>query len=78
MKAIIGAAVLALWAGAALAGDPAEGIWKTLPDDNGNFGHVEIKPCGPAFCGTLKFAPLLADTATWTVNGPLPSGSDTL
>ena len=23
------------------------------PDDNGNFGHVEIKPCGPAFCGTL-------------------------
>ena len=30
-----------------------EGVWKTAPDDNGNFGYVQIKPCGPAFCGTL-------------------------
>ena len=33
--------------------DPIEGLWKTKPDDNGNFGHVEVKPCGPSFCGTL-------------------------
>ncbi len=33
--------------------DPVEGLWKTKPDDNGNFGHVQVKPCGPAFCGTL-------------------------
>ncbi len=53
MKTVLGALVLTLWAGAALAGDPAEGVWKTLPDDNGNFGYIEIKPCGPALCGTL-------------------------
>lgn len=54
------AAVLALGmafgagAGAGAAGaDPVEGIWKTKPDDNGNFGHVQIEPCGQAFCGTL-------------------------
>jgi uncharacterized protein (DUF2147 family) len=39
-------------AGAAWA-DPVEGIWQTKKDDNGNFGHIQIKPCGPAFCGTL-------------------------
>lgn len=41
------------FAGMAMAADPVEGIWQTKPDDNGNFGHIEIKPCGPAFCGTL-------------------------
>ena len=53
MKTVFAAVVLVAWAGAAWAADPVEGVWKTLPDDNGNFGHVEIKPCGPAFCGTL-------------------------
>lgn len=46
------AAALALMAGAAMA-EPVLGIWKTRPDDNGNFGHVDVKPCGPAVCGTL-------------------------
>lgn len=45
-------AILAFVAGTAFA-DPVEGIWKTKPDDNGNYGHVHVKPCGPAFCGTL-------------------------
>lgn len=54
MKRMMIAAVLGLGlAGAAHASDPVEGIWMTKPDDNGNFGHIEIKPCGPAFCGTL-------------------------
>jgi uncharacterized protein (DUF2147 family) len=53
MKAILGSVAMVLWAGAALAGDPVEGIWKTKPDDNGNFGYVQIKPCGAALCGTL-------------------------
>lgn len=53
MKATILAAALTLGAGAAFAGDPVEGIWKTKPDDNGNFGHIQIAPCGAAFCGTL-------------------------
>lgn len=52
MKAIVMAATLVLAAGAALA-DPAEGLWKTKPDDNGHYGHIEIKPCGAAVCGTL-------------------------
>jgi uncharacterized protein (DUF2147 family) len=52
MKTLILAAAMALSATAALA-DPVEGTWQTRADDNGNYGHVEIKPCGPAFCGTL-------------------------
>lgn len=40
-------------AGAAWAADPVEGVWQTAPDDNGHYGHIEIKPCGAAFCGTL-------------------------
>ncbi len=40
-------------ASAAFAADPVEGMWQTAPDDNGNFGHIEVAPCGPAFCGTL-------------------------
>jgi len=53
LKKLILAAVLSVGAGAAFAADPVEGTWKTKPDDNGNFGYVQIKPCGPAFCGTL-------------------------
>lgn len=53
MKTFALAVLLAFAAGAAFAGDPVEGIWKTKPDDNGHFGHVEVKPCGPAFCGVL-------------------------
>ncbi len=45
-------AALIIVAGAAFA-DPVEGVWKTKPDDNGNFGYVDVKACGPAFCGTL-------------------------
>jgi uncharacterized protein (DUF2147 family) len=46
------AIAFALAAGPAFA-DPAVGIWQTAPDDNGNFGHVEMASCGPAVCGTL-------------------------
>lgn len=53
MKRLIFAAALILGATAAHAGDPVEGTWKTKPDDNGNYGYVQVKPCGPAFCGTL-------------------------
>lgn len=52
MKTIIIAAALAAIGTAALA-DPVLGVWQTRKDDNGNYGHVEIKPCGPAVCGTL-------------------------
>lgn len=52
MKRIIIAAALAAFGSAALA-EPVLGIWQTRQDDNGNYGHVEIKPCGAAVCGTL-------------------------
>lgn len=53
MMRLMLAAALALAGTAAFAADPVEGTWKTKPDDNGNYGHVRIKPCGPAYCGTL-------------------------
>lgn len=52
MRKLVLAVLLVLGAGAALA-DPVEGVWKTKPDDNGNFGHVKIAACGAAYCGTL-------------------------
>ena len=52
MKKMLLAALLICGAGAGLA-DPVEGVWKTKPDDNGNFGHVKITACGAAFCGKL-------------------------
>jgi uncharacterized protein (DUF2147 family) len=57
MKKRISALTLALavTAGAAQA-DPLAGRWLTAPDDNGNFGMVEVAPCGPALCGTLTSA----------------------
>lgn len=52
MKKWMLAAALAVL-GTAAAADPVEGTWKTKVDDNGNYGHVKIVPCGKAFCGTL-------------------------
>jgi len=49
--AIIVALAMAL-ATPALA-DPAEGLWRTSPDDNGNSGNIQIVPCGNKLCGTL-------------------------
>lgn len=46
------AGVLCLTAGMALA-DPVFGIWKTTPDDNGNYGHIQIQQCGSTICGKL-------------------------
>lgn len=53
MKIIMMTAVAAIaFAGAAFA-DPLEGVWQTAQDDNGNFGHIQVAPCGSALCGTL-------------------------
>jgi len=46
------AAALCLLTGAALA-DPVLGVWKTTPDDNGNFGHINVEECDGEICGTL-------------------------
>jgi uncharacterized protein (DUF2147 family) len=53
MKALVfGAAALLVSALAAQA-DPVEGVWQTARDDNGNFGHIQIAPCGDRLCGVL-------------------------
>ncbi len=49
---VMGAA-LAIMAAGAVAADPAYGTYKTIPDDNGNFGHIEVAACGSRICGTL-------------------------
>ena len=46
------AATLSLLSGAAVA-DPVLGVWKTTPDDNGNFGHITVAECEGEICGTL-------------------------
>lgn len=59
-------AALALTATPALA-DPSHGLWKTQPDDNGNFGHVQMQTCSNGrICGGL--------VAAFGPNGkPIPS-----
>ena len=53
MKNTLVAAVFgAILAVPALA-DPVFGTWKTIPDDNGRFGHIEIKQCGDTICGEI-------------------------
>ena len=51
MKSVLIAACLSLVAGLAAA-DPIEGLWQTQPDD-GAYAHVQIAPCGAAYCGTI-------------------------
>jgi len=52
-KLTVLASLLAVLAAPALA-DPVHGTWKTLPDDNGNFGHVRIQTCeNGKICGGL-------------------------
>ena len=46
------------------AADPLEGLWQTEVDD-GNFAHILIGPCGPAFCGTIA--------RTFNAEGEYPS-----
>ncbi len=38
------------------AADPVLGTYKTQPDDNGNFGHVELYECGANICGVIRKA----------------------
>lgn len=53
MKRLMLAAAAVLAAAPAWAGDLVEGTWKTKPDDNGNYGYVQIAPCGDKLCGVL-------------------------
>ena len=37
-----------------LFADPIYGIWQTIPDDNGHYGHIEVKNCDGTICGFLR------------------------
>ena len=66
MRKLILSALFVMSAGVAFA-DPVEGIWKTTPDDNGNYGHIDVKACGAKICGTLIKA---FDSAGKAVDSP--------
>lgn len=54
MKHLFAAALVTIGlATPAFAADPLEGQWLTARDDNGNFGLIQVAPCGAALCGTL-------------------------
>lgn len=50
---IVVATALTLFAGTAVLAEPVVGLWASPPDNKGQTGIVEVKPCGPAYCGTL-------------------------
>ena len=53
MKTVLaGLAALLITPALALA-DPLEGMWRTVADDNGNSGLIQVAPCGNRLCGTL-------------------------
>lgn len=53
MKHLMLSAALLMGLAGAAAADPVDGTWKTAPDDNGNFGHIQVGACGAKICGTL-------------------------
>ena len=53
--AILAAAFLACSA-PAFAQDAVEGMWKTRPGDDGNYGHVRIYACESNICGVIEGA----------------------
>lgn len=52
MKHLVLAAAMVFVAGAAMA-EPLLGTWQTAKDDNGNYGHIVVAPCGSKLCGKL-------------------------
>ena len=54
MKRIVFSALLALTfgAGPSLAASPL-GTWLSPPDHKGQVGHIQLRRCGSAICGTL-------------------------
>lgn len=49
-KTLLTALALTLCGATAMA-EPILGIWQTNVEDDGNYAHVEIKPCGENYCG---------------------------
>ena len=44
----------AIFAATSAMADPIYGLWQTIEDDNGKYGHIEIKTCDGKICGFLR------------------------
>jgi len=53
MKKVMMAAAAAVFAAGTAGAEPLLGVWQTAQDDNGNFGFIQVAPCGNQLCGTL-------------------------
>ena len=56
MKRLICAVFGLIFAASVVAADPIYGLWQTIPDDNGNFGHIEVQDCDGTICGVLMIS----------------------
>lgn len=53
MNRLIGVVLGLVFTVSSAAADPIYGLWQTIPDDNGNFGHIEVQDCDGTICGVL-------------------------
>ena len=53
MNRLIGVVLALVFTVSSAAADPIYGLWQTIPDDNGNFGHIEVQDCDGTICGVL-------------------------
>ena len=53
MKTLMLGVVTSLALATPALADPIYGTWKTIPDDNGNYGYIQVAACGAKICGTL-------------------------
>lgn len=56
MRWVVLIAALAGMAGPVWASDPLVGVWRTEPDRKNLTSFIEIRACGPAFCGRIQQA----------------------
>ncbi len=54
MRFFVLIACAAIFAATSTLADPIHGLWQTIQDDNGKYGHIEIKTCDGTICGFLR------------------------
>ena len=54
MRSLALTAFTAIFAATSAMADPIHGLWQTIEDDNGKYGHIEIKTCDGTICGFLR------------------------
>ena len=54
MRSLALTAFAAIFTATSAMADPIHGLWQTIADDNGKYGHIEIKTCDGTICGFLR------------------------